>query len=308
MNVVDLNQGLRKNRNPAILLIKRCVWIGSLILFTGILTMASVKEIIAAAKAGNAAKIESLLAANPELVNAKGPGLGATALHWAAIYGRKKAVAVLLRHGADPNVTEGHNGTAMHWAAHHDDPEVIEWFLDKGADIDHANKMGRTPLHVAARRGCLNVAKKLIERGADIHATINNGGTALHVAARNGHKDVIEVLISAGVSQTAKNKQGKTYLELVYNRPQTTTVDPQLFDAYAGVYKVEPNLILRFMKENDRLYLYGYGRDELLPLSENKFITSGELEFFSFLRDEKGVVKQVKFKSPHGELIGNRID
>jgi len=287
---------------------KRWFQIGGFVLLVLILAYGSEEGIIAAAKAGNVAKIESLLAENPELIKAKGPGLGATALHWAAIYGRKEAVAVLLQHGADPNIAEAHNGTAMHWAAHYDDAEVIQWFLDKGADLDHANQMGRTPLHVAARRGCLNVVKKLIEKGADIQAPINNGGTALHVAARNGHKEVIELLIDAGVSKTVKNKQGKTYLELLYQRPETVGVDPQLYDAYAGIYKAEPKLILRFIKENGRLYLYGYGKDELLPLSEAKFITAGELKFFTFLRDEHGVVRQVKYRSPHGELIADRID
>jgi len=289
-------------------MIKRSIPIVGLVLFISIMISATEEEIITAAKAGDTARIEVLLAKSPELVMAKGPGLGATALHWAAIYGRKEAVAVLLKHGADPNTTEGHNGTAMHWAAHHDDSEVIEWFLDKGADIDHANQMGRTPLHVAARRGCLAVVEKLIERGADIQATIKNGGTALHVAARNGHEDVIELLIAAGVSTAVKNNQGNTYLDLLYHRPETLKVDPQLFDAYEGDYKGESNLILRFMKENDRLYYYAYGKDELLPLSETKFITDGELKFFTFIRDENGECHQVKYKSPRGELIANRIE
>jgi len=289
-------------------MIKRCVLIAGFFLFISIPVFSSEEDIFQAAKTGDAARIEALLAENPELVKAKGPGLGATALHWAAIYGRKETVAVLIRHGSDVNATEGHNGTTMHWAAHNDDAEVIGWLLDKGANIDHANQMERTPLHVAARRGCPNVVRTLIERGADIQATIKNGGTALHVAARNGHKDVIELLIAAGVSKTAKNKQDKTYLDLMYNRPETITIDHHLFDAYVGVYKAEPNLILRFRKENNRLYHYGFGKDELLPLSETKFITDGELKFFTFIKDENGEVNQVKYKSPRGEFIANRVE
>lgn len=280
----------------------------SLILLISILNFASEIDIIQAAKAGEVSKIEALLAENPELVKTRGSTLGATALHWAAIYGRREAVAALLRHGSDVNATEDHDGTPMHWAAHSDDAEVIRWLLDKGADIDHANQMGRTPLHVAARRGCQNVIKILIERGANIHATIKNGGTALHVAARNGHKEVIELLLAAGVSKTVKNKQAKTYLDLMYDRPEPITVDPQLFDAYVGIYKAKPNLVLIFRKEDNRLYHYAFGKDELLPLSENRFITAGELKFFTFLRDENGVVTQVKYRSPYSEKIANRVD
>ena len=282
-----------------------CVVILSLFFLTA--SLAADSEIIRAAQAGYVAKIESLLAANPELIKSTDSGMGATALQWAAIYGRKQAVAVLLSYGADVDVTEKHGGTAMHWAAHYEDAEVIDWLLDKGAEINHKNQMGRTPLHVAARRGCLNVIQKLIERGADIQAKTQNGDTALHIAARNGHQDAVELLIAKGVSKAVKNDQGSTYLDVLFTRPKTIEVDPKIYDDYAGVYSVNSNWNLHFRKEENRLFYYAFGKDELLPISENLFMSHGELLSFTFLRDEHGEVKEVIFKSQGGEQKATKV-
>jgi len=265
------------------------------------------KEIIRAAQAGNAAKIEALLTADPSLVEEMDSGMRATALHWAAIYGRKFAVAVLLRFGADVSAPERRGGTPMHWAAHFDDPEVIEWFLEKGAGIDRKNRLGRTPLHVAARRGCTEVIKKLVEKGADIDAVTRNGDTALHIAARNGHQDTVDFLIDSGISGDVENKQGETYRDLLFSRPETIEIDPKIYDDYKGVYSVNPNWNLYIRKEDDRLYYYSFGKDQLLPLSENRFISDSELLSFTFLRDESGEVRELILISPNGEQKGTRI-
>jgi hypothetical protein len=46
---------------------------------------------IDAAKWGDAGKVKMILEKNPDQVKVIDDGLGATALHWAAIYGRKEA-------------------------------------------------------------------------------------------------------------------------------------------------------------------------------------------------------------------------
>ncbi len=264
------------------------------------------EEIILAAKEGDVPALKALLAKNPELVKATDAGMGATALHWASIYGRKEVIRILLQHNADVNAAEIHAGTSMHWASHFNDPEVIDWLLDKGAEIDHANQMGRTPLHVAARRGCLDVARRLIERGADIGATVNDGSTALLIAARNGHRDVVDFLIAAGVPKEAKNNKGQSYLDILFTRPRTVAVDPKIFEAYAGKYSAGPQFSLDIRKEGDHLYYYAYGKDELLPLSEAEFITSAEVKYFTFVVGENGRADTVIYKSGPGELKAAR--
>ncbi len=56
------------------------------------------KNIIDAAKSGETSKVKSLLQKNPKLINTVDGGLGATALHWACIYGRKEVTAAPLRY------------------------------------------------------------------------------------------------------------------------------------------------------------------------------------------------------------------
>jgi ankyrin repeat protein len=297
----------RKKRFSFFSTMQRCVCACFLFLFFLNASFAAESEIIRAAQAGHIAKIESLLAANPELVKATDSGMGATPLHWAAIYGRKQAVALLLRYGADVNAAERHEGTVMQWAAHYDDAEVIDWLLDKGAEIDHKNQMGRTPLHIAARRGCNSVIEKLIARGADIQAKTNNGDTALHIAARNGHQDTVDLLIAKGISKAIKNDQGSTYLDVLVTRPKVVEIDPKIYDDYAGVYSVNSNWNLNIRKEENHLYYYAFGKDELLPLSENMFMSHAELLSFTFLRDEHGNVKELIFKSPGGEQKATKV-
>ncbi len=259
-------------------------------------------DLIDAAKRGDAAKVNALLAADPGRVDETDGGIGATALHWALIYGKKEAVKAILDHHPDVNRTEAHNGTPMHWAAHFDDGESILWLLDRGARIDHANQFGRTPLLVAARRGCVSVAKALLERGANINARTPDGSTALHIAARNGHAGIIDLLIARGIDPGAKDNQGRTYRDLLFIRPATVPIDPSLCARYAGVYAPPQGPQLEIRLEGGRLFFYAFGKDELLSTSGNRFITSAEVKYFEFVRDAGGNVVEVVYREGDDEI------
>ena len=99
------------------------------ILFLSLLSFATEHDIIKAAKAGDALRVKSILETTPELVKITDNGIKATALHWAAMYGRKDVVRIILTYNPDVNTEEAHAGTTMHWAAHYDDAEVIEWIM-----------------------------------------------------------------------------------------------------------------------------------------------------------------------------------
>ncbi len=252
-------------------------------------------DIIEAAKSGDAEKVKELLKADPKLINTVDSGIGATALHWSLIYGKKDVVKAILAYNPDVNKTEAHNGTTMHWAAHFDDAENIRWLLERGAKIDHVNQYGRTPLLVAARRGCINVAKFLLEKGADIHATVKDGSTALHISARNGHKEIIDLFIAQGLDPDIKNNNGQTYKDILFKRPEIVEIDPSLYAQYAGLYAPPGGAPQEIHLENNRLYYYAYGKNELCPISETRFITSAEVEYFEFVKDDEGNVAGVIF-------------
>lgn len=264
-------------------------------------------DIIEAAKSGNAEKVKTLLKADPTLVRTVDSGIGATALHWALIYGKKEVIKAILAYDPDVNKTETHGGSTMHWAAHFDDAENIGWLLDRGAKIDHVNQYGRTPLLVAARRGCINVAKILLERGADIDAKVNDGSTALHIAARNGHTEIIDLFITKGLDPGIKNDNGRSYKDVSFTRPEIVEIDQSLYSRYAGLYDPQAGPQLEIHLENNRLYYYAYGKDELYPISETRFITSAEVKYFDFVIDDEGNVTEVIYSSGGRKVRSKKI-
>jgi len=276
-------------------------------LFFSPIGFAGENEIIEAAKSGNTERVKALLKADPSLVQTVDTEIGATALHWALIYGKKEVVKVILAYDPDVNKTEAHEGTPMHWAAHFDEAENIRWLLDRGAKIDHVNQYGRTPLLVAARRGCIQVAKFLLERGADIKAKVKDGSTALHIAARNGHTEIIDLFVAQGLDPGIKNNNGQTYKEVLFTRPEIVKIDPSLYPQYAGLYAPPEGPPLEIHLENNRLYYYAYGKDELQPISETRFMTSAEVQYFDFVKDDEGNVTEVIFSLEDTKIRSKKV-
>lgn len=123
------------------------------------------KEIIKAAKRGDLAKVEGLLATDAALVHANDTD-GSTPLHCATWKGHLETVAFLLSAGANVNA---HNNND-HW--------------------------GTTPLHAAAHANQAAIAKLLIEQGADVNAKDMNGKTPMHHTTFHKAKAVAKLLQS----------------------------------------------------------------------------------------------------------------
>lgn len=68
-------------------------------------TLTTQEQVFAAARSGDVGKLQTLLAAEPELVDARASN-GATPLHAAAGAGQNAAVSFLLEQGADPAVED----------------------------------------------------------------------------------------------------------------------------------------------------------------------------------------------------------
>ena len=123
------------------------------------------KEIIRAAKKGDAAKVRGLVATDAGLVHAQDSD-GSTPLHCATWKGHLDTVAFLLSAGANVNA---HNRND-HW--------------------------GTTPLHAAAHANQAAIAKLLIEHGADVNAKDLNGKTPMHHTTFHKAKAVAKLLQS----------------------------------------------------------------------------------------------------------------
>jgi len=95
-------------------------------------------------------------------------------------------VALLLAHGADPNLKTGEKDeTALHHAALGSDTGNISLLQEHGAQIDSQDSAGLTPLMYAARTCSYWNIQSLLDAGAQRHAAAANGHTALDLAQRD---------------------------------------------------------------------------------------------------------------------------
>lgn len=124
------------------------------------------KDMLKAAKSGDAQKVKALLAKDSALVNALDTD-GSTPLHCAAWKGHLDVVEVLLMSGADVNAhnQNDHWGTTpLHAAAHANEAKIVQLLLSHGADPRAKDLEGRTPFeHTKVHKA--NAAAKLLRDG-----------------------------------------------------------------------------------------------------------------------------------------------
>ena len=261
------------------------------------------QEIHRAAEKGDLERVKQLLAEDETLLNVR-DGFNSTPLHWACMRDHEDICMLLINMGADVNALENHDGGVLNWAAHCDNPRVVKALISKGAVVDKKNRFGRTPLHAAARRGCTEVAGVLIKNGADVNAQVNDGRTVMHIAAQGGHEGVFDLLVKNGADKNVKDKTGQTPIDLkkAFVKREVVTVDPKLYDSYAGVYQLSDEKgrkrTTKIEKENNKLFLnMGIVRDEIFPESATKFFSKRELIQVTFIKDDKGKVTELIFTS-----------
>lgn len=125
-------------------------------------------EFIKASKRGDLTALQTLLASNAELINAR-DSEGSTALHCATWKGHDSAVAWLLNAGADVhahNENDHWGTTALHAAAHANQARIAQRLIDAGADVNARDRKGRTPLFHTTFHTAKATAKVLEEHGA----------------------------------------------------------------------------------------------------------------------------------------------
>jgi ankyrin repeat protein len=143
---------------------RRCAEIARILLAAG-----ANATIHLAAYAGDLEKVKSIVATGTD-VNTRDKD-GRTALHWAAVAGRKDVVVFLMDHGANPNAGEKRWGhTPLHGAVRHGQTDVAEVLIAAGANLEAKTSDQETPLFIAASSGHMALTESLLTHGANVNA------------------------------------------------------------------------------------------------------------------------------------------
>ncbi|WP_312114759.1 ankyrin repeat domain-containing protein [Brevibacillus reuszeri] len=164
-----------------------------------------IEELFLAAQSGDTKRLSAILEAHPDLANIENSD-GLTLLGYAAHFGNKDAVQLLLDHGADINAVSHSkisfipSNTALHAAiAGERDPDVIQLLLSRNAKTTIFDSNGHTCLHSAAfHDDNVELIRLLLAHGADVNACAVESETALSLASKQGNHAVAELLRQNG--------------------------------------------------------------------------------------------------------------
>jgi outer membrane protein assembly factor BamB len=238
-------------------------------------------EFLAAARKGEAKKLEALLAKGAD-VNAKSD-YGATALHFAADKGHLEVVKLLLKYKADVNAKDTfYQATPMTWAVYRGHVEVIKALLEAGANADEA-------LPSAMSMGKTDVIRAILEKGKLKPETLSAALTSA-----SSQKEILELLKKAGAKPA----------------PPPTTKGADRLPDFAGTYDNSEGIQIKLaVKEGQLVVLF---QDKplytLTMIDDVTFKPAGDDESKVTFKREGDKVVGFVMKTPKTEVTYKRID
>ncbi len=157
--------------------------------------------IFAAAMTGDIENLETMLTGNRALVNAVSTD-GWTPLHLAAFFGQEVAARTLLNKGASTKTrsTNPMSNLPIHAAAAGKHSGIVKLLLEHGTPANAQQHGGWTALHAAAQHGDVDMAKVLVANGADVSARADNHQRPLDLAVLKAHQAMVEFLEANGAA------------------------------------------------------------------------------------------------------------
>ncbi|MBL8832894.1 MAG: ankyrin repeat domain-containing protein [Rhodospirillales bacterium] len=174
------------------------------------------RDLLAAAKAGDAAACRRLIAAGAAL-DARDAG-GRTALLLATHANHVAAAKALIEAGADVNAKDAIADSPFLYAGAEGRDEILKMTLAAGADLRSVNRYGGTALIPAAHHGHVSTVRILLETAIDIDHVNRLGWTALLEAVILGdggaaHTEIVRLLVEKGANPGIADRDGTTPLD-----------------------------------------------------------------------------------------------
>lgn len=119
---------------------------------------------------------------------------GFTPLMWAAAFGEKAVVDLLLDKGADPKTVAKERESALTLSCSGGYVDIVESLLKHGVDINTYDWNGGTPLLYAVRGNHIKCVETLLAKGADMTIESDSGYSPMALAIALGHKKIQKVL------------------------------------------------------------------------------------------------------------------
>lgn len=168
--------------------------------------------LMAAAKNGDRARIETLIAQGAEVNRSNNNG--GTPIMYAVLSRDPGTVSLLLQHGAEVNAVADNGWTALMIASAKGYSDIARLLLEHGAKCDIADVYSWTPLMRAVYERRLQIVSLLVaQKSTRVNRIGENGLTALHLAALKGDQAIAKVLLAAGADPTIRDELGRTPLD-----------------------------------------------------------------------------------------------
>ena len=107
--------------------------------------------------------------------------------------------------------------------------EVLDMLVRNGANVNVTDDVGNTPLHIAVKCQQAMIVKSLIEYGANIDAQdFIQKATPLMLAIMTRNSNIVSALFENGCNMLLEDSDSLTACEYICNHPTSCGIDEQL--------------------------------------------------------------------------------